>query len=100
MAHFPKESYREQHTQHEDTALESLINNQDSSVFLTSHDLTKRLSTALSPPEQHYSTGERLATDRLSDLSGLHVNNELTEMCLDSDFTDMLSNSDLRLTVN
>ncbi|KAK6321512.1 hypothetical protein J4Q44_G00084880 [Coregonus suidteri] len=56
MTHLPKEPYREQHAQHEDTALESLINNQDSSVFLTSHDLTKRLSTALSPPEQHYST--------------------------------------------
>ena len=57
MAHFPKESYREQHTQHEDTALESLINNLDSSVFLTSHNssvfLTKRLSKALWPPEQH-----------------------------------------------
>uniref|UniRef100_A0A8C7IML9 Leucine rich repeats and immunoglobulin like domains 2 n=1 Tax=Oncorhynchus kisutch TaxID=8019 RepID=A0A8C7IML9_ONCKI len=65
MAHFPKESYREQHTQHEDTALESLINNQDSSVFLASHDLTKRLSTALSPPEQHYSTGERPFTEML-----------------------------------
>uniref|UniRef100_A0A4W5QUW9 Leucine rich repeats and immunoglobulin like domains 2 n=1 Tax=Hucho hucho TaxID=62062 RepID=A0A4W5QUW9_9TELE len=75
MAHLPKEPYREQHTQHEDTALESLINNQDSSVFLT-----KRLSTALTPPEQHYSTGERPATDRLSDLSGMHVNNELTEI--------------------
>ncbi|CAB1353615.1 unnamed protein product [Coregonus sp. 'balchen'] len=56
MAHLPKEPYREQHAQHEDTALESLINNQDSSVFLTSHNLTKRLSKALSPPEQHYST--------------------------------------------
>ncbi|XP_029550213.1 leucine-rich repeats and immunoglobulin-like domains protein 2 isoform X1 [Salmo trutta] len=71
MAHFPKESYREQHTQHEDTALESLINNQDSSVFLTSHDLTKRLSTALSPPEQHYSTDvpSRLFWGKGEDLS-------------------------------
>ncbi|XP_022617140.1 leucine-rich repeats and immunoglobulin-like domains protein 2 [Seriola dumerili] len=39
-----------EHAQHEDTALESLISNQDSSVFLTSHD--KRLSSH-TPPE-HY----------------------------------------------
>ncbi|XP_055772919.1 leucine-rich repeats and immunoglobulin-like domains protein 2 isoform X1 [Salvelinus fontinalis] len=60
IAHLPKEPYGEQRGQHEDTALESLINNQDSSVFLTSHNssvfLTKRLSKALWPPEQHYST--------------------------------------------
>ncbi|XP_010865319.1 leucine-rich repeats and immunoglobulin-like domains protein 2 isoform X1 [Esox lucius] len=48
MAQLPKD------TQHEDTALESLINNQDSSVFVTSHDLTKRMSTALIPSETHY----------------------------------------------
>uniref|UniRef100_A0A8C7J296 Leucine rich repeats and immunoglobulin like domains 2 n=1 Tax=Oncorhynchus kisutch TaxID=8019 RepID=A0A8C7J296_ONCKI len=46
MAQLPKEPYGEQRGQHEDTALESLINNQDSSVFLTSHNssvfLTKR----------------------------------------------------------
>ncbi|XP_060897096.1 leucine-rich repeats and immunoglobulin-like domains protein 2 [Labrus mixtus] len=38
------------HTQHQDTTLESLISNQDSSVFLTSHE--KRLSSH-TPPE-HY----------------------------------------------
>ncbi|GLD62978.1 leucine-rich repeats and immunoglobulin-like domains protein 2 isoform X1 [Lates japonicus] len=44
-----KESFSA-HAQHEDRALESLISNQDSSVFLTSHD--KRLSSH-TPPE-HY----------------------------------------------
>lgn len=48
-----KESFSE-HAQHEDTALESLISNQDTSVFLTSHD--KRLSSH-TPPE-HYANGE------------------------------------------
>ena len=48
-----KEGFGE-HAQHEDTALESLISNQDSSVFLTSHD--KRLSSH-TPPE-HYANGE------------------------------------------
>ena len=48
-----KESFSE-HAQHEDTALESLISNRDTSVFLTSHD--KRLSSH-TPPE-HYANGE------------------------------------------
>lgn len=48
-----KESFSE-HAQHKDAALESLISNQDSSIFLTSHD--KRLSSH-SPPE-HYANGE------------------------------------------
>ncbi|KAJ8391161.1 hypothetical protein AAFF_G00095900 [Aldrovandia affinis] len=38
MAQLPKDPYSGQHTQHEDTALESLISNQDSSIFLASHD--------------------------------------------------------------
>ncbi|KAI1890549.1 hypothetical protein AGOR_G00154830 [Albula goreensis] len=38
MAQLPKDPYSSQHAQHEDTALESLISNQDSSIFLTSHD--------------------------------------------------------------
>lgn len=50
-----KESLHE-HSHHEDTALGSLISNQDSSDFLTSHD--KRLSSH-SPPE-HYTNGETL----------------------------------------
>uniref|UniRef100_A0A665TCK7 Ig-like domain-containing protein n=1 Tax=Echeneis naucrates TaxID=173247 RepID=A0A665TCK7_ECHNA len=50
-----KESFSE-HAQPKDTTLESLISNQDSSVFLTSHD--KRLSSH-TPPE-HYTNGEKL----------------------------------------
>lgn len=48
-----RESFSE-HAQHQDTALESLISNHDSSVFLTSHD--KRLSSH-TPPE-HCAKGE------------------------------------------
>lgn len=48
-----KESFSE-HPQHEDPALESLITNRDSSIFLTSHD--KRLSSH-TPPE-HYANGK------------------------------------------
>ena len=48
-----KENFTE-HGQHVDPALENLISNQDTSLFLPSHD--KRLSSH-SPPE-HYANGE------------------------------------------
>lgn len=43
-----------EHAQHKDTALESLISNQDSSNFLTSHE--KRLNSHT--PLEHYTNGE------------------------------------------
>ncbi|KAA8593232.1 hypothetical protein FQN60_009348 [Etheostoma spectabile] len=61
-----KENFSE-HAQHDDTTLESLINNLDAAVFLTSHD--KRLSSH-TPPE-HYANDSlsRAFWDEGEDLS-------------------------------
>ncbi|MBN3297422.1 LRIG2 protein, partial [Amia calva] len=60
MVQLPKDSYPS-HAQHEDTALESLINHPDTSVFVTSHD--KRHSVRSSAPL--YCTGECLCSENL-----------------------------------
>uniref|UniRef100_A0A667X1R7 Leucine rich repeats and immunoglobulin like domains 2 n=1 Tax=Myripristis murdjan TaxID=586833 RepID=A0A667X1R7_9TELE len=67
-----KESFRE-HAQHEDTALESLLSNQDSSVFLTSHD--KRLSSHTAP--EHYANGEN-NTQKYTQISSAYTSSYLS----------------------
>lgn len=54
VAQLTKEPYGGGHTQHEGTALESLVSQQDTSVFLASHDKKLGAHSSLQP----YGTGE------------------------------------------